>query len=89
MNQGLKELSAAIDQLINEYVEPDHLQEPIDGCLVLMHGARNYNHIGIYLDLYGEGYILHAFANARQSVCHKMADLKRFGFEIEGFYAWL
>ncbi len=89
MPKKFKDMNDSIDDLFGDYLDPVSMQEPHDGCLVLMHGARQYNHLGLYFDIGGVGYILHSLSNCRQSICHPVRTLQRYGLSLEGYYQWL
>lgn len=62
--------------------------DPREGDLVLMVGAGYLDHIGVYAEIAGEAWVLHAFIRARQTVLHRLRELRNWGLEVEGVYAW-
>lgn len=60
----------------------------VDGDLVLMVGAGYLDHIGVYVLIGCEGWVLHNFIRARQVVLHRLRDLGQWGLTAEGVYAW-
>jgi len=61
---------------------------PDDGDAVLMIGRGRLDHIGVFVMINGEGYVLHAMRDAGQVCLHRLRDLHRYGLDIEGFYQW-
>jgi len=66
----------------------DKTENPSDGDLVLMHGARRMCHVGLFLKIRGVDYVLHCESSMRCSALHKFSDLISFGFSVEGVYTW-
>jgi len=83
---GLRGLSAQIASLKADYAVP--VATPRDGDAVLMVARGRLQHIGVYCDIGGVPYVLHAVRNAGQTCLHRIADLGRFGLAIEGYYRW-
>jgi len=83
---GLRGMTEQIDSLKADYAEP--VAQPCDGDAVLMVARGRLQHIGVYCDIGGVPYVLHAVRNAGQTCLHRLADLGRFGLAIEGFYRW-
>lgn len=80
-------LSALIGQHRRDFAERTDFPE--DGDAVLMHVRGRLNHVGIYCEIGGTDYVLHALKSAGQACLHRLADLPPLQIEIEGFYAWL
>jgi len=76
-----------VEDLINSDIAC-RVETPQDGSLVLMRYGPLW-HIGIFCVYPTEPWVLHALANAGQVVRHRLRDLGRFGYKIEGFYQWL
>lgn len=71
------------------------LAEPVDGCAVLLWEPDDYApdelrlwHIGTVFLHAGEVWVLHASARICSVALHRLADLRRWGLRVEGFYAW-
>jgi len=62
--------------------------DPAEGDLVLMHGARRMCHVGVYLKIKDIEYVLHSESSMKCSALHKFKDLKFFGYSVEGVYTW-
>lgn len=80
-------LSAMIGQHRRDFAERTDFPE--DGDAVLMRVRGRLNHVGIYCDIGGTAYVLHALKSAGQACLHRIADLPPLQIEIEGFYTWL
>jgi len=80
-------LSDRIAQHRGDYAE--QVSRPRDGDAVLMRARGRLNHIGVYCDIGGEGWVLHALRNAAQACRHRVTDLPRHQLELEGYYRWL
>lgn len=65
-----------------------HIDKPVDGCGVLMFARGRRAHIGIYLVIDGQEFILHSDEGHGSSIRSRRAWLPRW-YRIEGFYAWL
>ncbi len=61
---------------------------PADGDGVLMRCRGRLNHIGIYCEIDGIPYVLHALKSAGQTCLHKIRSLSEQGVEVEGVYKW-
>ncbi len=74
-------------------IKADHavrLEAPAEGAIVLMRRgslARPW-HVGTYFERAGEGWILHTTRSAGGATVMRARDVSRFGFQIEGYYAW-
>ena len=67
------------------------LTAPEEGAIVLMRRgslARPW-HVGTYFEQAGEAWILHATLAAAAATVVRLRDLPRFGFQVEGYYAWI
>lgn len=61
---------------------------PTEGDVVLMMCRGRPSHVGVYCEIDGAPYVLHAMQNAGQVVLHKLTDLPRVQLTVEGFYQW-
>jgi hypothetical protein len=84
---GLRGLSGQIDALKADYAEK--VETPRDGDAVLMIARARLQHVGVYCDIGGLPYVLHAVRNAGQTCLHRLCDLPRYGLTVEGYYRWL
>ena len=66
------------------------VEEPDNGDGVLMHdgGAPPTWHIGTVFLHEGEAWVLHNSFTLGSAALQRLADLRRFGLKVEGFYAW-
>jgi hypothetical protein len=83
---NVRGISQQIDTLHDDYATPVTL--PMEGDAVLMIGRGRLNHIGIYCEINGEAWVLHAVRNAGHACLHKLHNLGGIGLEVEGFYRW-
>lgn len=83
---GLRAQSAQIEAAKADYAE--QVAVPDEGDAVLMRARGVLSHIGIYAEIDGIGYVLHAMRNAGQVCLHRLRDLERYGLTVEGFYRW-
>lgn len=60
-----------------------------DGDLVLMNGARMLCHVGLYVNIKGEDFVLHTESKMKTAALHRLRDLGSYGYSVEGFYTWL
>lgn len=64
-------------------------EQPQEGDGVLLIARGRLQHIGIYC-LPGElPHVLHAAPGAGAVVLHRVRDLARLGYKLEGYYRWL
>lgn len=63
--------------------------KPKDGDLVLMHGNRRLCHVGMYVKIGLETYVLHTESTMKSAALHRIKDLTKYGYALEGFYSWL
>lgn len=59
-----------------------------EGDVVLMMCRGRPSHVGVYCEIEGVPYVLHAMQNAGQVVLHKLDDLPKVQLTVEGFYQW-
>ncbi|HHJ11887.1 MAG TPA: peptidoglycan endopeptidase [Chromatiales bacterium] len=83
---GLRGLTRQIEDNKLRVAEP--VESPREGDGVLMMGRGSLDHVGVYCEIAGEGWVLHAMRNARQVCRHRLRDLANLGLDVEGFYRW-
>ena len=83
---GMRGQSQQILDARGDYGTPT--DQPREGDAVLMRGRGRLNHLGVYCEIEGVGFVLHAMRNARQVCLHRLRDLDRYGLTLEGFYTW-
>lgn len=64
------------------------IENPIEGCCVLMKAMRRLSHVGVYTKIGAKEYVIHSIDSFKSSVLHQIKDLPMYGFEVEGYYAW-
>ena len=79
-------LSSQIAKHQGDYAEKTN--RPTEGDAVLMRCRGRLNHIGIYCDISGQAYVLHALRGAGQACLHRLDALPGLSLEVEGFYRW-
>lgn len=62
---------------------------PKDGDMILMHGKRLMCHVGVYVKIGINEYVLHTESSLKTAALHKLKDLKNYGYSVGGFYTWL
>lgn len=75
-----------MSDLVDAYGLRTH--DPKEGDAVLMYCAGRPSHIGVYCEIGGSPYVLHAMENAGMVVLHRINDLDRVFLKIEGYYTW-
>lgn len=85
-DDDLAHRSALIVSHAAEFATP--IDEPIDGCGVLMWSRGRRAHIGLYVVVDGIPYILHSDQPTGGSVLSPLHRLPAW-YRIEGYYAWL
>lgn len=83
---GLRAQSRQIDDLAGVYAE--RVERPAEGDGVLMRCRGTLSHVGVYCEIGGTAYVLHAMKNAGQVCLHRLRDLANQGLAVEGFYRW-
>lgn len=78
--------SLAVRRNLPDYM--DKISLPKHGCAVLMICRGRLSHIGTYLFIGNEGYILHTSESFQSSILTSIKDLKKYHIQIEGFYQW-
>lgn len=84
---SLRGLTRQIEALKDDYAQ--RTDRPVDGDAVLMVSRGRLEHIGVYCDIAGQAWVLHAMQNAGQVVRHPLRALAQQGLAIEGYYRWL
>lgn len=64
-------------------------EKPQDGDLVLMHGRRRMCHVGVYIKIGRQNYVLHTESRLKTACLHSFKDLLFVGYTVEGVYSWL
>lgn len=83
---GHRGKSRQIQDSLADFGEPT--STPKEGDAVVMISRGQLRHLGLYLNIEGQGWVLHAMENAGQVVRHRLRDLQHNGLKIEGFYKW-
>lgn len=76
----------ALGELSRQYADP--IDDPEDGCLVLMKRKAGVGHVGLFYLIAGEGWVLHTNETNGMSVLHRVRDLPTWGAKIVGYYRW-
>lgn len=84
--ETIRALSKQIDSVKQIYAT--QTDNPKDGDCVLMKARNILNHIGVYFEKNGIGYVIHNMRNVGSVCTHKMRDLEKFGLKIEGIYTF-
>lgn len=71
-----------------DYVEPEKINQPVTGDVVLMHSNREMNHVGLFIHSNGVDYVIHCMKGFGFSMLHKIRDLDKHGLNLEGYYRW-
>lgn len=80
-------LSLAVKRNLMDFME-EKLPLPKHGCAVLLLCRGRLSHIGTYLRVNEQNYVLHTSESFKSSILTPMKDLKKFNIQIEGFYQW-
>lgn len=84
--RGIRAQSKQINDLQQDYATP--VDQPVEGDAVLMRSRGRFSHIGIYTEIGGTPYVIHAMQNAGMVVLHKIRELKNQGLDLGGYYRW-
>lgn len=76
-----------IDSLKADYA--CRVTTPIEGDAVIMYCRGRPSHIGIYCEIAGEAWVLHAVRNAGQVMLTRVRELEAYGLAVEGYYRWI
>lgn len=77
-----EQITAAKDAIAEQTLDPK------DGDGVLMIGRGRLNHIGVFCDIRGGSYVLHAMEVPGQVVLHAIHALSKINLRVEGYYTW-
>jgi hypothetical protein len=83
----LRAMTAQIEAERDAYVQAT--DSPVEGDCVLIDARGHTCHIGVYSVIAGEPWVLHAACDAMQVVLHRVRDMGRSGYRIEGYYRWI
>jgi hypothetical protein len=64
------------------------IDEPFDGCPVLLIGRGRLCHIGVMCWIANAWWVLHADQSAGFVVRQRLSELTRLHYKVEGFYKW-
>lgn len=64
------------------------IDEPFDGCPVLLIGRGRLCHIGVMCWIAHDWWVLHADQSAGFVVRQRLRELTRLHYKVEGFYKW-
>lgn len=64
------------------------VNSPCDGDIVLMLCRGRPSHVGVYCDIDGIPFVLHATKSAGQVVLHRIDYLPLAFLSVEGYYRW-
>lgn len=84
--EGYRAQAAQIRELKDDYAE--RIDEPADGCPVLLIGRGQECHIGVMCWLAHEWWVLHANQDFGAVTRERLRVLTRIHFKVEGFYRW-
>ncbi len=80
-------LSLAVKRNLLDFMQ-EKLSLPNHGCAVLLLCRGRLSHIGTYLHINNQDYVLHTSESFKSSILTPLKDLKKFNIQIEGFYKW-
>lgn len=81
------EYSKIVRQGMLDYLT-DKILHPVEGCCVLMKAMKRLSHVGVYTKIGSREYVIHSVDSFKSSMLHQVKDLKIYGYEVEGYYAW-
>lgn len=64
------------------------VENGIEGHPVLFLCRRRFFHIGVYVPINGEEWILHADQRSGFVILTRLREMSMYGYELEGFYQW-
>jgi hypothetical protein len=79
--------AALITQHARDFARP--IDQPVEGCGVLMYGRGRMAHMGIYCVLNGIGHILHSDSLFGHSTLLPFARAQPPLYKLQGFYEWI
>ncbi|GAA5784707.1 NlpC/P60 family protein [Chitiniphilus shinanonensis] len=62
------------------------VEQPAEGDIVLMRCAGRLQHVGVYTEIRGASYVVHALESLHQVQRHRLIDLPYLNCQLEGFY---
>lgn len=80
--------SRDIDLIKQEICKLKKTDNPQDGDVVLMDGYREACHVGVYLNVNNVPSVLHSDVTMKTSVLHKISDISKYRYYLNGFYTW-
>lgn len=84
--QSMRAITDMIEDQTKDHAKRTDTPKEGDGVLMLV--GKRLKHIGIYCEIKGTPYVLHAMRNAGQVTLHKLRDLPKHNLQVEGFYKW-
>lgn len=75
-----------IDAVLSESLFP--VDVPQDGDVVLMKSAGRLEHVGVFVRIGRESFVLHAMRNAGRVVLHRLRDLAGIGLAVVSYHRW-
>ncbi|MDP1673984.1 MAG: NlpC/P60 family protein [Burkholderiales bacterium] len=73
--------------------EKAHFAEPVEtpreGDAVLIVSRGRAEHLGVYCEIHGIGYVLHNFRAAGRVCLHRIRSLPAQGMALAGYYRWI
>lgn len=79
-------LSKAVKENLSSYTK--EIDEPVEGCLILMKCRNRICHIGTYFEKNNRGFVLHTSDSFGSSIITSIANLHKYFISVEGFYQW-
>lgn len=64
------------------------VETPVEGDMVVMHGARRLCHIGMFVPVGLKKCVLHSEARLKRAALHEIKNLHKYGYTLGGFYSW-
>lgn len=80
--------SQLINNKVYEYIELNSDEKNKDFDLVLMSARRRFCHIGLFVIINNESYVLHSIGTKTRSCLHRIKDLNLHSISCEGVYKW-
>lgn len=80
--------SDEIKKQLKYYVDDTPIEKPVDFDMVVMSARKRFCHIGLFVRINGQAYVLHLIGTLALSSLHRIVDLNRIGVKLEGFYKW-
>lgn len=77
-------------EIIQDYISKTLTEtiNPQDGDVVLMNGDRIACHVGLFVNINNQDFIFHSERRFRSACLHKVSDLVKYGYFINGFFTW-